>query len=263
MTIIFDKDKLFYTNLHDETEEISSSDLLMYLRATVEIKEGTTIDHFVNHLRENILGINAIFRQSLGNADFELFLEEYDKEPTEKLSWGEEGTWKLNHAEVYWISDYVPNGVIKYSNDDSGWFDLYAGFGGNGETYDNWFATGEKQWCECGLSFSFVSLNLLKDVELKLNNEIKILKYPFEKDENGEMIHLVNNVTHEMNLFTFLDSIFWEISWFGTPEDRDEAEKSLQDKMDQTKELINKGDYTQFTSIDDLMKELEDDDDEN
>ncbi|MFW6219247.1 MAG: hypothetical protein ACOC33_00135 [bacterium] len=258
MTITFDKDKLFYTNLDNKIKEIKSEDLLMYLRADVEIKEGTTIANFMEHLRLNVDGINVIFGLSLGNADFNEYLKEYDTQTNEKLSWGEEGTWKLHHAEMSWAAEYVPNGEFKSifsdSDDTSGWFELYASFGGAGETYDDWFGDGKKVWYPCGLSFSFTPLNQLKDVEIKLNKEIKIIKYPYEKHENGNYADLIGGVDHDMNLFTFIDAFLWEISFYGLPEDRNKVEDELMERMEEARN----GESKDYISLDEFIEKLND-----
>lgn len=120
--------------------------------------------------------------------------------------------------------------------------DVY-GWGPAGEQDEHFMGVIDpKENIRWGISFS--STNNLADCELEINEKIDIIYdstyHGYLTDEEGKYLGskvAVGNLLQRFSIGDFIHALFWELSWYGLPEKRDETK----DEIHQTIEDIKSG----------------------
>lgn len=224
MEIKIEKDKMIHQRIGGELEEIKSLELPFHLNDNVIIGDGVTFERIFNLIIENKELFNIIFTSHMGGYLVDQFIEEFSKDADEDNDWMK----NMSHCEVYACFDH-----FKYDNDDED-NDIYYGFHGKGNDSD-----------ETNYGFMGSSLNNYKHLPIKIDNNIK-----FTIDTGGKLLgknaisfeekyKTVHSGNFPINLFQFIGAMLYEITWNGTPDERDERFnelKEISDKIDSGEE---------------------------
>lgn len=103
---------------------------------------------------------------------------------------------------------------------------------------------------ETGWAIEFTPVNEMADVEVRLNPELPFHDWRQEVTTNLETMR----GTACFTLLEVLTEIFYEISFCGSPKERDEASLNLKQTVDEVKEAIESGDDSKFVPFE-LPKE--------
>ena len=77
--------------------------------------------------------------------------------------------------------------------------------------------------------------------------------YIIRTDEDGNVVEKVLFEGEKyFSVFDFISAILFEISWAGSPEQRDEKMEEIQASAEEVREKIDEGDYSSFKSFDEL-----------
>ena len=177
-----------------------------YLRYLVMFDENLTVENFLRHLKTDMKNLNTIFKSSMGGFPLDPFFDELDKDSTDELN------DEIDCVEFYWATEI-------YEND----FSEYCSYHGPGKPDDkgdviNW-------------SFGFSPLQNWKHHIIKLNHEYVIDKYNFDGPKWDSVYkgrEILFKGEKEFTLYDILDGFFFELSFYGSPENRDEKSKDLE-----------------------------------
>jgi len=183
----------------DGVEIIDPSEIINFLTEDVELGESLKFKRLFDIISYNIGKFNEIFFSALGGYSLEPYLQEIENNPTEKF--------QSDYLEIFWACD-------KYEDE----LNIYPSLHGVSIKENEYYA------------MDFVSLNNLKDYNLKLNREVEFFDYvPFEKiDENIKKITLGNKT---FTLFDLYNAIFHEITFHGGPQDKKERFEELEESI--------------------------------
>lgn len=197
----------------DKVEKIHTDEIINFLSDDVEFGESVTFERLFDIIADNVFKFNEIFYSSLGGHPLEPFLQEIQNNPTEVI--------ESDYLEIRWFSD-------KYENE----LNIHPSIGG--------FSIKEDQ----NYAIDFVSLNNLKNLNIKLERMVKIFDYSKMKEDLPEsedketkdyQIELGNK---NFTLFDMFNAIFYEITFHGGPQDKKERFNDLEDTIDDVKESI-------------------------
>jgi hypothetical protein len=194
--IRIEKDKILYTDISNETQEIYPADIPAHLGDVVELGEFVTFSRVFDLIVDNSALFNTIFENDLGHYAIEQFLEEYNK-PVSRI----DTSFDLEAHIVCQAHNYS-----EYRD-----FEYYVAFHGLGILEHD--LESEEPY---GISLSFSSLNELKTKYIRINNQVQIYTYSEEGSINQSPVY-----EGEIKLYDFFAAILNEISFFGDPDSRD------------------------------------------
>lgn len=260
---------------------------LMHLHLPIEsIDDNFTLyDLFamIHRLEDLFPGISAIFgmprfdkfweqvcldrdRHDEGDMDYlELYWSvDYDTVVTPKTE-SEKIEWEKHHN----YSDSIFNGDNNYwDNIKQGELSNLMGFHGIGD-----FSEEEiKQWPDhaehkCGYAIEFTSVNNLKHLPIVIKEEVSFFQ-PFA-EKGVEISRTGFMLTRSPSLWTFITSIFWELTFCGfTPQEVSERSSDLSESCREAKkamDMINELSPEELDSMtdDDLEQYIEDIEEKN
>lgn len=148
---------------------------------------------------------------------------------------------KLWHLEIY-----------RHAEGSFGnYFDLVPSFHGVGEVDSQTAQHYRDNFKEPPVSSNY-------GIELSPMNELVDLPVVANKKIEAQG----KEVNANYSLLDILDAIYWEISFFGGPEEAGNMREDLSEQVKEIKESIDSGDYKKFSSVDEMLKSF-DLDDEN
>lgn len=196
--IRIEKDKILYTDISNETQEIYPVDLPAHLGDVVELGEFVTFSRVFDLIVENSDLFNTIFAKDLGHYAIEQFLEEYNQ-PVSHIDTG----FDLEVHIVCQAHNYSEYRDLEY----------YVAFHGLG------ILEGDQEAEEpYPISLSFIALNALKPKYIRINNQVQVYTYSEEGSIDQSPVY-----ESEIRLFDFFAAILDEISFFGDPDSRDKV----------------------------------------
>ena len=201
--------------------DIAISDLPKYIGEPLEIEDGVTFKRVFDLLISNRNIFNIIFHSFTRGFNIDLYLEDYLKESKEP----KEPTSNIEYCEVYRIYEHMifDDGEVDH--------EYYYGFHGVGKPTENGIIN---------YSFSFTSLSEIKYLPIKTNNlldiiidtGVNILDENVSIDDKYKSIH---KAQIPITLFNFIGAILFEITFLGTPKNKDEKLNNLNDTTERIK----------------------------
>lgn len=215
----------------DNVDIIDSNDINNFLSDVVELGESVTFKRLFEIVSDNLEKFNNIFYSSLGGHTLEPFLQEIENNPTE--------IFESDYLEVYWQCD-------KYENE----FNLDASFHGVSTLTSDIY------------SMDFASLNNLKNYNIRLNKKVQFFNFKdlkeVEKNNNSSFTTYLGEKS--FTLFDLYCAIFYEISFFGGPQNKKEKLHELEDSMEEVEKIMetkDMGDLKKLTSFEEMLEKFD------
>jgi hypothetical protein len=179
-----------------ERDEINS--IKNHLNCVLHLEEGTTFETLFNIILKDKDFFNEVFKETMGGYDLNQFTKEWGKRINKKQ------TNEISYLEVYRDINLKDNGgsmIIDINN-------VFEGIIRKEE--------GEKE----RVTLDFIPINDLKKIPIKINTNFNI---------PGEIIENINIIssTKEMTVFEVLESILYEITFYGDPTSRDKIKEDV------------------------------------
>lgn len=229
--------KITYINHRNKRLSVKDTDLFKFLGEYVELDEKVTFKRIMDLLLLNNDLTDVVYGHTLGNYPFVLFYDDMmEPLPVEEMK--EHYDRKKQYLEVYYYPD-----VFKYEKDQLfEWCHVHD---------IHLIQVGEKENTPYGIMFS--KLGAFKDHKIKINYEFKIHAQDSTKKimKKGLMTPLLKAKLGGMKLFDFFWGILYEISWMGSPKNRDAESIKLTKTVDEIKDGTAK-----LISHKDVMKSL-------
>lgn len=197
---------------------VPSSDLPKYIGEPIKIEEGVTFKRIFNLIIMNRKIFNTIFYSFTRGFDIDLYIEDYLKESEDVDS-------AIDYCEVYRVYEN-----FKY-DDGTEEDQYYYAFHGKGKP------TKEGA---LNYGFSFTSLSELKNLPIKTNENLEItidtgLSFDDKDFDLKNKYKKIHTAKIPITLFNFIGAILYEITFTGTPANRDEKLNDLQDTVERIK----------------------------
>jgi hypothetical protein len=181
-----------------------------YTNQCVVLGEGVTLrDLFALCAQHRDFYLNL-----LGSEFLESFLKKYDEvKDKAKVYTGWYDPEGLEYLELYWVTEHGPDKVFESRIDR-------PDFHGVGfvlkEDQEHYKAGTRIHW-----GISFCQLEDLLNLPLKYNPRWVLYNSDHEKDDHyGELVW--EGSAPYVSLFSILYGVFWELGWYGTPDDAQE-----------------------------------------
>jgi hypothetical protein len=197
---------------------VDPSDIINFLSENVELSESVTFKRIFDIISYNVDLFNKVFYSSLGGYPLAPYLQEIENNSTQSFD--------SDYLEIYWHCDkYEDELNIDPSLHGISKLDVYA--------------------------MDFASLNNLKDYNVKLNTKIEIFDYTNYKETKEEDKLKVFLGEKSFTVFDLYNAIFYEISYFGGPQQKKEKLNELEESM----EDMEKSD--EFTTLENMIEKFE------
>jgi hypothetical protein len=202
------KDRIVYKNSRNKKIKINENNLLQFVDAPVEIAKGVTFGRIMSILNASSGHVNFFFNRTLGGYHIQDFYEDMMKKTNDHYD------PKNEYLEVYQYPD-----IWKYEKSEERLtINIVNGF----------HLQNIKEKQPYGLSF--VKLCNIKNLEIRIDLNMDFVIYDSTKKiTKSSLKPKFKAVQESMTLYNFLQSILYEISWHGSPADRDKRGKSLED----------------------------------
>jgi hypothetical protein len=190
--------KIYRMNYLSRLERDEVKSLKNYLNCVLHLEEGTTFETLFNIILKDKDFFNEVFKETMGGYDLNQFIKEWGNKKNKKqinsisyLQISREITLKDNGGIMILDINNIFEGVVR--NDD-----------------------GTKE----SVTLDFLPINDLKNLFIKINTNFNI---------PGEIIENVNilSSTKEMTVFEVLESILYEITFYGDPTSRDKIKEDI------------------------------------
>ncbi len=190
--------KIYRMNYLGRLERDEVKSIKNYLNCILHLEEGINFETFFNIIIKDKDFFNEVFKDTMGGFDLNQFLKEWKK--------------NTNGDKVNKISYLEVRRDIKLK-DDAGLLTLDVNNIFEGIIKKN---NGEKE----SITLDFIPINNLKKLSLKINTDFNI---------PGEIIENVNIVSSikEMSLFEVIESILYDITFYGDPTSRDKIKEDV------------------------------------
>jgi len=190
--------KIYRMNYLGRLERDEVKSIKNYLNCILHLEEGINFETFFNIIIKDKDFFNEVFKDTMGGFDLNQFLKEWKK--------------NTNGDKVNKISYLEVRRDIKLK-DDAGLLTLDVNNIFEGIIKKN---NGEKE----SIRLDFIPINNLKKLSLKINTDFNI---------PGEIIENVNIVSSikEMSLFEVIESILYDITFYGDPTSRDKIKEDV------------------------------------
>ena len=215
---------------------LSEKDLLCSLRDQIEIDDDITLRDLFR-----IFAPIKLFIEAYSSIPFDDYAKELDK-PTD---WAKKESCPIDYIEVAWSGEYFE----RYNS-----LSLYPDARGVNESVPEekhgvWenedTPPPSRYW-----GIDAQPMNSICDLPIKINNLVTIYKL-----EDGKKI--IEKWKKDFMLLEFLDAIFYEISFFGTPEDRDDFMGVLNERVKEVENMTEEEKKIRLVPIEDVLKRLD------
>ena len=196
------------------------SEILSYLGESVELEEGFTLrSYFYLLIMHSSLQLLDMFSTD--------YVEEFTKCPSKGCLFDDD---EISYLSLSRIVNYENLGFRENEEDD--WrIEDCIDFSGVGE--------------ESAYAIEFSPLDKLLDYEIKIDPAVISIEQPGDLTDYEDLTEKYQDFRGKDNnftLFEFVKSIIWELSFCGTPEDRENKVGEIQNSLDKAmKELGEKG----------------------
>lgn len=208
-----------------------------YLGLEVETGDNFTFGDLWLLIRPDMQMYNKIYIDELGKHKLEKYDEEFDQEPdadyVAQINADETEGNCMKYIEISTCYDYTED--WKDANNKDGKMNLYRyiDFSGIGPQNCDDFVCEKGNW-----ALDFMGINLLKNYPLKINNRVYIQDM---KEPEYKMVNLLSeNTISEITVYDMLRGIFYEITYFGNPENKSGIFASLAKAIADAKENLKK-----------------------
>ncbi len=227
------KNKIIYENDYSpEQEEYVKKEIenvIPYLKEVIEIDDNFTLEDFFKIIEKDIELYELVFSSHLGHHSLKPFIDNIHKEVEIK-----EDDMEIEYLECIWGAEVA-------SWEDGKEFEIYVNFHGWGSYYAEHLNKRETG----GIAIGFSSLFELKNLQLKLNEDFNLY--------DGKTFKTIRK--RKFTVYDVFGSILDELSFYGTPENKDKIFKEVEDTVSEAKERIKKEGKDCFPSFDELTKE--------
>ncbi len=212
-----EKNKIFYypneTSKQYRNLSKIKGGIFRKMNDTVEIAENVTFGDFFKLLIKEKQIINLIFESSLYGVNFETFIQDFKKPlDVNKLN---SSIREMGHLEIFWYVDYNSDYLL-----------IEPAF--HGTAKENVLDNPVKF-----LGLDFLSVYLLKDFPLKLDETVEIADNSRIREKNN----IILKTKKAFTLYDIIQAILYELTWYGTPEMRNEQGKLILDEIRQIKTI--------------------------
>ena len=210
-----------------EVDIVNVEDIINFLSENVELGESVTFKRIFEIISGNVDKFNHIFYSSLGGHPLEPYLQEIENNPTESM--------ESDYLEVYWLCD-------RHDNELNISPSLH---GISSKTSDSY-------------AMDFVSLNNIKNYNLKINKDVEIFDYDkIQVDINDESLKTYLGEKY-FTLFDLYNAIFGEISFFGGPQDKKEKFHELEESIEEIENnLDDLKEESKMLSFEEMLEEFD------
>lgn len=214
MDTIILRDNKAFLNTHitgDQYSEKEIDSLSLFLQCDIEECDNFTFGDFWKFISKDVDFYQKVFNQTIGGFDLRLYVNE-------ALSLTEDHEDNLSFIEV---SHYL--NIDDWMNYKPEWkieSDYSTSIFGISKTDDNTYSIG------------LTSLSKISHIDIKINKSLMVYKSIYkEKIKNTEREEMELG---EMNftVYDLINTILYEVSFYGTPEGRDKFEKDLLDSVE-------------------------------
>jgi hypothetical protein len=226
--ILVKKDGLYYRDWDDgEQLEKKIESFIPYLKEEIRVEEDVTFEDFFNYIMDEYKLITVIFASQLGHFDLGKWKNEWAKPFVDKP----DGHTKTKYLEVAWVTEW-------WDKDLDREIEEWVAFGGKGETLMEDTGLWED---DMNISFSFCSLNEMKNYPFKINTEYKMFDWEaYRNNPNArkrDKWYAVDG-SKRMTVFDVIGGILDDISFYGDPDHRNKKSQELQDQCEETDKII-------------------------
>jgi len=222
-----------YDNISENKNVFEVDSLIPLMGHKVQLEKDFTLTDLFSFIEKDKDLIEKIFSKQMGDFPLDPFIKEVNK-AYDSYEGEDEG---LDCLEVYWCAE--SNDIEEFDkNSYQDGLCIQPSFHAIGTVKEKDI---EQQTTQYSIMFS--PLNSLKNIPIKTNNKFTIY---------DEEFNIVFENKKFFTLYDFLSAILYEITWSGTPEDRQRKANDLLDVI----EDYNKG-IKNIISIEDLEKDIE------
>jgi len=215
----------------DMVEVIKAADIIYSLGDEIELGEDVTFKNLFDIIIFHKEIFNTIFKEELGGLLIEDFIEDYEKDFSvefNKIGFKLRLSWQ---SEVYQYDD-----EIEYLD--------YTSFEAFGRLY-------EEDEEDYPVSLSYVSLCEIREKNIFLDHTFELYD---EENYTNDVEPLFKAHHRDFTLYNIFSSILREISFYGTPEERDVLRDELEKK---SKEFLSKEHFEDMIRWDDISEEID------
>ena len=236
VSLIFSKNKLIARRWSqekrkfiDETIMPGVDSLIPYYGMELSLKGKITVQDFMLFFSTWLTEIQKVVAPTTHGVPLEPFYEELNVKPALHPATEDD---PLKFIEFFWGTDYFK------TEGEKAVFELYGSYHGIGESSE-------------GISYnmSFSPVCNWKNIPIRINDSFDIVDY----DGGKCTVLLVSKKA--WTLYDFLSSFFGELTFYGTPEMRDEQAKRVERDIEKFEEERNKGTLG-IATVDELLLKL-------
>lgn len=210
--ITITKDKIYYSPLSlkitrkdsEEVKELSPKDIVFYMGEDVELGEDLTFGRFFEILIINKEFFNVLFNSELNQLKIDDFISDFEM----NFNFEDDDDFKLR---LSWACNY------DIDNDGTDLYD-YIVFNGYGKPYN-------EENFDYPFSICFFPLNEIKNKLMFCDNTYEIDKLT---SDNNEVRQIFSAKHKPFTLYGIISSILYEITYYGTPENRDKEREEYE-----------------------------------
>lgn len=228
------------SNHRDEEDElITGKDLLGVLRDQIEIGENDSIT-----LRDLFRIFEPIkdFISAYSSIDYDAYLAELNK----PIDWVKKESCPIDHIAIKWTAEYWKEYNEFNTGVDACGVDSSVPVDQHGTWEEGAEHSKSRYW-----AIDAQSMNSLADMPIKLDSKFNIMNF-----DDGK--YIAQSWDRKFSLLDVVDAIFYEVSYFGLPEDRDAFMGMLGDRLEAVKNMTDEEKKTRLIPLEDVMKRLED-----
>lgn len=230
--------RITYISHRNKKSNVASDELFKFLGEYVELDEKVTFKRIMELLKINEHLVDVVFAHTLGNYPFDLFYEDFLKPlPAEEMK-EHNYDHKKQYLEVYYCPD-----IFKYEKDEL--------FEWNDTLDIHLIEVSKKENISYGIMFS--KLGAYQKHKIKIKHEFNLHAHDSTKKITKKSLTtpVLKAKLGGMKLFNFFWAILYEISWMGSPSNRDAEGK----KIKETEYRIKNG-TEKLIPHDEVMKHL-------
>jgi hypothetical protein len=190
--------KMYRMNYLGRLERDEVKSIKNYLNCVLHLEEGTTFETLFNIILKDKDFFNEVFKETMGGHDLNQFIKEWgNKKKRKRIN-------KISYLQIRRDINLKDSGGVMILDINN----IFEGVIRN--------ENGTKE----SVTLDFIPINDLKNLFLKVNTDFNI---------PGEIIENVNIVssTKEMTVFEVLESILYEITFYGDPTSRDKIKEDI------------------------------------
>jgi hypothetical protein len=173
----------------------------------------------------------------------------YSRELIKPVDWAQKESCPIDHIEIRWTSSYFKEYNKFGISTDAHGVNSSISIEEHGVWNEEEQQAKSRFW-----AIDAQAVNNIADLPIRINSEVII-----EELESGDIIHKWKK---DFSLLDLIDAVFYEISFFGLPEDRDAFIHGLEESVEEIKRMSPEERDTRLTTFNlDEFKETLDDGD--